>query len=321
MEAAPNQLAACARILPRLAGKSWWLTRQTQVFAPDEMRDLEFEPVIPILTELARAPGGFCANTLSIEEFGARAIPVVLEGMKSPEVEDRCQACFIANFLLDPSALPDPVVGRAAADLLSDQSARVRAAACRAIANNWDIAVAPRVMEKLSDASCDVQEAALWTLSRHPDESQLPVYRKLVEDDSVAAGYALTLSARTYSREELVHFFSSTNLSLVKAAFNQFHRTGLSLEEVAPLVTNSLPPVRQAGLNELARIGGRQAMDQIVSMLRDPNEGVRFLARLKIRQITGQKLGPDPAAYEKWWKENRETFDPQPWGNWASSSF
>jgi len=213
------------------------------------------------------------------------------------------------------------MVGRAAADLLSDESARVRAAACRAIANNWDNALAPRMMEKLSDPSHDVQEAAFWTLCRHPDESRLPVYRKLVDDDPVAAGYALTLSANSYSREELVHFFSSTNLPVVKAAFNQFHRKNLSLEEVSPLVTNSLPPARQTGLNELAHIGGKLAMDQMVSMLRDPNESIRFLVRLRMRQITGQMLGPDPAAYEKWWKENRETFYRPPSGIRSNNSF
>jgi len=49
MEVDASQLKVCATNLTRLAGKSWWLTKQVQSFAPDEMHNLEFEASIPVL--------------------------------------------------------------------------------------------------------------------------------------------------------------------------------------------------------------------------------------------------------------------------------
>ena len=74
MEAGPEDLRATSRELPRLKGKSWWLTKQVQTFAVEEMRDLEFEPAVPILaSELRTAEGSGPAHCLA--QFGARALP------------------------------------------------------------------------------------------------------------------------------------------------------------------------------------------------------------------------------------------------------
>jgi hypothetical protein len=56
----------------------------------------------------------------------------------------------------------------------------------------------------------------------------------------------------------------------------------------------------------------RPAVERMVSMLHDPNEAIRWRVRSNLRRATGQQLGPDPAAYEKWWTENKETFTPRP---------
>jgi hypothetical protein len=47
-------------------------------------------------------------------------------------------------------------------------------------------------------------------------------------------------------------------------------------------------------------------------MLRDPDEVIRWNVRASLRQLSGQILGPDPAAYEKWWAENKKDFKPPP---------
>ena len=58
MEVRSEYLRATSRELPRLKGKSWWLTKQVQTFAVQEMRDLEFEPAVPLLaSELSKVGG------------------------------------------------------------------------------------------------------------------------------------------------------------------------------------------------------------------------------------------------------------------------
>jgi hypothetical protein len=84
----------------------------------------------------------------------------------------------------------------------------------------------------------------------------------------------------------------------------------LTLNEIEPLLTNSLLMARMMGFGALARIGGKDAVNRIVGMLRDPDEGIRWMVRARLRRLTGQKLGPDPAAYEKWWAENKKDFTP-----------
>jgi hypothetical protein len=46
-----KELPQCGKIIPRLKGKTWWLAKQTWIFQPDEMRDLQFQPALPVLTE------------------------------------------------------------------------------------------------------------------------------------------------------------------------------------------------------------------------------------------------------------------------------
>ena len=44
-----EKIPQCAKSLPRIKGKRWYLTKHVWTFQPQEMRDLEFEPAIPLL--------------------------------------------------------------------------------------------------------------------------------------------------------------------------------------------------------------------------------------------------------------------------------
>ena len=97
-------------------------------------------------------------------------------------------------------------------------------------------------------------------------------------------------------------------------AARRLRAENLDPTELAPLLTNSQPHVRMLGLGALVRIGDKATIERIVSSLRDPSEAIRWMVRSNLRRITGQKLGADPAAWEKWWAENKETFAPPPPG-------
>jgi HEAT repeat protein len=75
-------------------------------------------------------------------------------------------------------------------------------------------------------------------------------------------------------------------------------------------MTNSMPWARLMALGVLARMADKPAVERIVSMLNDPNEAIRWRVRSDLRRLTGQKLGADPAAYEKWWAENKDSYVP-----------
>jgi len=67
---------------------------------------------------------------------------------------------------------------------------------------------------------------------------------------------------------------------------------------------------RMMALGVLIRMADKPAVERIVSMLHDPNEDIRWRVRSGFRRLTGQKLGPEAAAYERWWAENKDTYVP-----------
>ena len=176
----PEDLRATARELPRLKGKSWWLTKQVQTFAVQEMRDLEFEPAVPILaSELRTAEGSGPAHCLA--QFGTRALPIVLAGLQSADRSERLLALSILAERVEPrrptrlEARPqesgprpmDPRLVTPLLKLLSDDDARTRQKACEAVAANWDPIFAPRLTDLLRDSDDAVREAAFNCLRIH----------------------------------------------------------------------------------------------------------------------------------------------------------
>ena len=306
MEVGPKNLPECSKEMPRLAGKSWWLSKQIEVFAQEEMRDLEFEPAVSLLAGKLDTAGGegpaFCLSRL-----GGWAVPALLTASKSSNAVERRLAASAM------SRMEDARLTAAVPGLLVDADARTRRDACLAAGMNWDASFAPRLLELLSDPSGEVRGAATGCLKEHRDASQIPVYRKIVEQDGLPAASAINLLGRDdFSREQLVHLFSSTNLGVVSTAFAMLRRQNLELNEIEPLLTNSLGLARMMGLRALTQIGDKAAVERIVAMLQDPNEVVRWGVRARLRLLSGQKLGPDPAAYEKWWAENKNDFTPAP---------
>ena len=184
----------------------------------------------------------------------------------------------------------------------------------------WDPIFVPRLTDLLRDGDEDVRSEALYCLSTHQLDldAQLPAYWKMVEEDGPAASKAMVLlNSRqdvALTREQLVRLLSSTNPPVRSLAAGRLCRENLDPNELALLLTNSLPHVRLLGLGALLRIGDKAAIERIVASLRDPNEAIRWMVRSNLRRLTGQKLGADPAAWEKWWAENKETFTPPPPG-------
>lgn len=108
----------------------------------------------------------------------------------------------------------------------------------------------------------------------------------------------------------LLPLLSSTNPAVVRMTLWELRNQHLEPDDISPLLTNSLPLARVAGLVALLHIGSTAAMDRIVAMLRDPDKRLRWAARQNLRGLSGKKVGAKAAAWEKWRAENRETFAP-----------
>jgi hypothetical protein len=197
--------------------------------------------------------------------------------------------------------------------LLADADPLTRSYAADVAENDWDPLFAPDMVRLLGDHYIGVQTTAQLSLrAQQRFESMVPTLKKLIFDDGPAASSAIfVLQRESFSRSEALRMLSSTNLEVLKFALSQLSRTE-SVDELKPVLTNSLAAARYLGLEELARMRNKPAIDRIVAMLRDTNEGIRWTARSDFRIITKQMLGADPAKYEQWWAENRETFTPAP---------
>ena len=201
--------------------------------------------------------------------------------------------------------------------MLTDADARIRASACQAAGSNWDSAFAPRLVQLLSDQDPAVCWAACNCLQAHPAEStnHLTTYEEMVAEGGATALPAMKLLMLPHvevPKAALVPLMASPEYCTARTAEWLLRDRKLDLDEISPLLTNSLPRARYQGLVALIRLGDKLAIDRMVSMLRDPHEGLRWIVRTNLRRLSGEKLGADPAAWEKWWAENRETFTPAP---------
>lgn len=298
-----EDLPACAKQLPRLAGRFWWLTKQAADFAPEEMHDLEFNPAIPILSDKLNGVG--CKDAAhSLRQLGAVAVPLLTAAAKSSDSAKR-KAAVSAMVEMRLPGLTEPICV-----LLTDPDAAIRVKACYAAGTNWDEALAPRLIRMLGDSDPRVRSAAGFIVGTHWNDSYDPLFQQVLQEDvPTVIEAAKFFNVRRLPRPEIVSLFKSKRLPVVARAFNALRHT-LTLEEVAPLLASTIPRVRLMGLGALAEISDKSALDHMIVMMQDTHEYVRWMARRWFRHATGQRLGSDRGAYEKWWTENKESFTP-----------
>jgi Uncharacterized protein conserved in bacteria len=297
----------CRRDLPRMKGKEWWLTKLVETFQPAEMVDLEFEPAIPLLAEKIRHAGGEAA-AFCLPQYGDLAVNTVVDGLTDSQSTVRKRALLAAGEMKDPRFVA-PLL-----KLMNENDTRLRA--CYASEKNFDPRFVEPLLRLLHEPGPAIAIEARNCLWNHRDEFSLDaaVLQRMLKEDGYSSMFALQMMRiheRDISREQLVRLLGYRNLSTVSIAFNVL-RKDIKLDEVTPLMTNSLPMARFMALGTFGKMADKPAMDRIVSMLHDPNEAIRWRVRSTLRKLTGQKLGADPMAYEKWWAENRETYEPQP---------
>jgi HEAT repeat protein len=324
------QIAYCANELPRLKGRSWYLTKDVWLFRPEEMRDLEFQPAIPVLAATLSDPAGdAAAGVLSgLGPVGGLVLEACCEttnGMQRINASWGLQA-------LRYSALSETLV-----PLLKDDLPAVRLNASVAAAQNWDNRLLEPLAALLHDRYLPICRQAASTLQLRETTNRAAVYLALLKDpDPVVQGYALQVLSGTnraaIPRSELLRLLGSPRLSTVNGALNLLQgreamgwhygpsmsdphvptpgeTNYVSSAEAAPLTTNRLTLVRLMGLKILYQTADAQAVALTLPLLRDTNSIVRNRACALLRTVSGQAIPQnDPAKWEQWWAANKDTF-------------
>ncbi len=294
MDASPSELKACAKLLPRLKEKAWNLTKETEMFDPEEMADLEFEPAVPWLLHQLQFTNASAA-AVCLAETGKHALPAICDYYEGANERSR----RFAVAALARVTRPDAITGTTPASPLT----------------SWVSARASELAGMLDDPEPTVRNSAGVLLSRYPDSNSAlaATYKKIVISQAEGAQTAFGLiPTNQISKDDWRDFLNTTNASMILEVMRRLKSTRPTVDAYYPLTTNSVQFARLLCLREISEANNSAAMDMLVSMLHDPDETVRWRVRQTFRKLTGQKLGADPAVYEKWWADFKDAWKPIP---------
>ena len=327
----PWPIPECAKQIPRLKNRSWFLTKHVWTFQPEEMHDLEFQPAIPALARFLPLPEGSVA-ACALSSLGVGAVPTLVSASRSTDVVERINATLVSGWP------PDPSWAAPVRALLGDKVPQVRLHAIQGAERIWDPQFVPLLFALLRDPHPEIRREAATALSFHEPPARAPAYVELLKDrDPDVQAAALQVLSRTnlgaIPRPELLRLLSSPRISTVSLALNclegspawgffappttAFPRAApreltnhVSSAEAAPLTTNQLTLARLMGLKILRSNADADAVELTLPLLRDTNSFVRSRAFSLLRAVSGQDLAQsDPAKWEQWWAANRDHFN------------
>jgi hypothetical protein len=309
-----KEIPECSRKISRIEGKTWWLTKQTWTFQPDEMRDLVFQPAASVFAQdLADEEGYYVAANLA--RLGSNAVPALLMALQNTNPAVRIHAASV----LDESpgvvsAMRDPRVLDYLPVLFKDPEFEVRMDAAAAAGSDWNPKFAEPLVNLLRDENEGVQRAAVFALRRNSGGKfeYLPLLQELFKDDNLsvrASAFDVVAGSDVpFPREDVLPLLSVTNMRVVSIAISRLEREGVSYEELVPLLHNRLMLARLTGLSVLERLGNNESMELelVIPLLRDPEKPVRGRAWRFLRDMTGQQISQDqPDQWEQWWAGNK----------------
>jgi HEAT repeat protein len=315
-----KDLPDCSNWIPRLAGKSWWLTKQTWTFQPEDMRDLLFESALAYFTDELGTKYGYYAVE-SLAHFDSDAVPAFLAAFQSTNPVTRVNAASIFNRHYGYPR--DPRINAAAPAWLKDSESQVRMAGVEVMTDygNWNTNFAEPVIAMLRDLDPGVRGAAVFALPRFRSdlEPYLPEFEQLLNDPNPDIQYSgvqlLQRLGYEVPPDNLLTSLKSTNLEVVSVAYSQLKRQGEKLtdDQALALLQNPEATVRTFGLDALGQNREKQSIELALPFLKDPDEMVRLKAAQVLHVLTGQPFSEDQSdEWLKWWDQNKTNLVVQP---------
>jgi hypothetical protein len=322
-----KDLPETSKWISRLADKSWWLTKHTWTFKPEEMRDLEFEPAMSVFADWLGTKYGYLGDT-GLTLFGTNGVPTILAAMQNTNSTVRvCAAqifCSKYGVSYGPgfeSARRDPRFRDAAIGWLKDSEPDLRMTAVMLLTEygNWKPEFAGPVIAMLHDKDAGVRHMVLFGISRFRGdlEKYIPTIQKMLKDpDADTRAASLEIIDRLgveaeISRADLLSFFTSPDYLVLNAAFTQLggQHGEISGDEALVMLQSPQVVARLLGLHALDQKPEKQSVELALPLLRDPDEMVRLKAAQTLRTLTGQQFSEDQAdEWENWWIKNKTNF-------------
>jgi hypothetical protein len=320
----------CIKALPRLKNKRWYLTKHVWTFQPQEMHDLEFEPAIPLLASaLPDRAGGLAAGILP--QLGAQGASALITACRSTNRLQRIHASFGLASVQSPDLVELLLM------LFKDDAPEIRFNAVMAAPLQRDERLIDPLIALFRDSYPQIRQQAAQWLSLHEPTNRAPVYVALLHDPDLevracALHVLLRSGQNTISRPDLLHLLGDPRIDVVTGALSLLQGrqasgwayssggvssrlpalregTQLTSAEAAPLTTNLLIMARLMGLKILDQNADAEAVALTLPLLRDKSSVVRNRASALLQTVTGQDIAPtEPAAWEKWWAANKDTF-------------
>jgi HEAT repeat protein len=306
-----KDLPGCAKQFTRLRGKSWWLTKQTWTFKPEEMQDLIFEPAVPALARRLAGEDAYNA-ACNLLQFGREAEPSFVAALQNTNARVRLAAAAAIT-----QTSHDVKLLGAVADRWKDLEPEVRRYAAEAASNAWDARHLEPLVSLLGDPDEEVRTEAVFSLVARPDDTEqhLSVLLQLLRDgrpEARLSAFQVLYRLRVrMPREDVAYFLQVPDRAAVVMAYSYLRPQNLSCDEAAPLLRNPLMFARLLGLNFLKQVQTGQAVELAIPLLRDREKRVRATAARVLQSLTGQTIPQNqPEKWERWWAANKATFAP-----------
>jgi HEAT repeats len=153
-----NRLPKCSADLPRLAHRKWAFVKLRKVFRPEEMQDLHFQPLFPLIRSNLEGSNHYQALA-RLGEFEELAMPLCPDLATSPVADNRVTCCAMLH------AYPRQGSVDLLLKLLDDEDINVRFQACAAAEAYNE----PRVISKLLvlvDDKSEIGRAAILSCGK-----------------------------------------------------------------------------------------------------------------------------------------------------------
>ena len=301
--------------LPRFPGHTWWLTKQTWTFAPEEMQDLYFQPAAAVFAaDLDDEMGYYAAQNLA--RLGPKAVPALLAALQSTNATVRVHAtaALRADYENEP-LLQDPRLTRFFPELFQDPEWEVRQRAIQMAADAWQPSYTEPVIQRLRDENEAVQGAAVYALFRNRQgcRDHVPELQQMLKDKNLQirgnAFQVLSAAQVPVPRAVLLSLLAGSDLRVLNTALQQLERDGVSNDELKPLRKNQYMPARLLWLGAMHDFDDKSAIDDIISLLHDPDPTVQHRAWELLRTFTGQTISLDqPDQWAQWWAAHQNSF-------------
>lgn len=236
----------------------------------------------------------------ALGEIGKPATPLLTEALANhSNVVVRRAAAKTLTIIGDNSAVPNLLHS-----FLNDEDTVVRGSSAGALARTGEVA-APALLDILASTeySQDIKGHAAWALAFMGSKASEHLYKAL-NDASLDVRCAVIGALGHVAQEESDEKPCSLLVSSLKDP-----EALIRTEAAAALAQINYPPavehlitaatqdtdldVRKAAINSLGKIGDRKAIEPLQTMLNDPQEVVRILAKLAIVQIERQSETSD----------------------------